>query len=438
MEEVKVEAEKWRWLYFTELQIGTPAASYFAQVDTGSDVLWLGCASCRNCPTKSNLGVKLRPYDPSDSETSSELSCTASLCTTRCVAGNPCLYQLAYGDGSTSEGYLVQDVLELPSLKNLTVSADSANLVFGCAVSASGGLQKRDQALDGILGLGQSNLSLVLQLANQKKTPQTFAHCLEGEGKGGGILVIGEVNESGLSYTPLRSNQLHYNVNLKSIQVNGQPIQWDQSSSTSGEITGTIFDSGTTLAYIPEASYLDLLQQVFPTQSIQHLSDLDLDCFVYHGSVDDEFPTVIFTFESGATLRVYPRDYFIQLEYGKDTLYCMGFQISPSGSPHLIILGDMILKDKLVVYDLENQRIGWVDFNCSSHVTVMTSTGPPTEVFSTTIGSAHVDHFPALRLTTALSMQEPSLPLTGKQNRRAALDREAKMNSVYERGEEVL
>ncbi|MCO5607276.1 hypothetical protein L7F22_061469 [Adiantum nelumboides] len=118
-------------LYFTELQIGTPASLYYAQVDTGSDVLWLGCASCRNCPSRSNLGVKLRPYDPSDSKTSAELSCTENLCTTRCVDGNLCLYQLAYGDGSTSEGYLVKDILELPSLQNFSASADSATITFG-------------------------------------------------------------------------------------------------------------------------------------------------------------------------------------------------------------------------------------------------------------------------------------------------------------------
>ena len=25
---------------------------------------------------------------------------------------------------------------------------------------------------------------------------------------------------------------------------------------------------------------------------------------------------------------------------------------------------DIVLKDKIVVYDLENQRIGWVDYDC--------------------------------------------------------------------------
>eukprot|EP00250_Pteridium_aquilinum_P002783 c13005_g1_i1 orf=32-1492(-) len=400
-------------LYFTELEIGTPVTSYFAQVDTGSDLLWLGCASCRNCPAKSDLGVHLRPYDPASSGTSHELSCGESYCTTSCVNGNLCMYELAYGDGSTSEGYLVQDILELPSLHNRSWNSGTATITFGCAVYASGGLQQRDQALDGILGLGQSNLSLIQQLALQGKTPRTFAHCLEGERAGGGILVIGEVNEPGLSYTPLRSNQLHYNVNLRSIQVNGQPVQLDNPPNGTAGTTGTIFDSGTTLAYIPETSYNDLLQQILVSQNVQHIPGEDLACIMHDGSVDDDFPSVIFTFEGGAKLRLQPHDYFIQIQNGRDKIYCVGFQISPSGSPHLMILGDIALQNKLVVYDLEKRRIGWVDFDCSSNVSVVSSTGKPAEVFSTTIGNlGHMDHNLGMRLKLALVMLFFTLMIT--------------------------
>jgi hypothetical protein len=46
-----------RRLYFTELGIGTPAKSYYVDVDTGSDILWVNGISCHNCPRKSGLGV---------------------------------------------------------------------------------------------------------------------------------------------------------------------------------------------------------------------------------------------------------------------------------------------------------------------------------------------------------------------------------------------
>ena len=44
-------------LYFTQIGIGTPAKSYYVQVDTGSDILWVNCVSCDTCPRKSGLGV---------------------------------------------------------------------------------------------------------------------------------------------------------------------------------------------------------------------------------------------------------------------------------------------------------------------------------------------------------------------------------------------
>jgi hypothetical protein len=28
------------------------------------------------------------------------------------------------------------------------------------------------------------------------------------------------------------------------------------------------------------------------------------------------------------------------------------------------LCADIVLKDKIIVYDLENQRIGWVDYDC--------------------------------------------------------------------------
>ncbi|CDP17265.1 unnamed protein product [Coffea canephora] len=43
-------------------------------------------------------------------------------------------------------------------------------------------------------------------------------------------------------------------------------------------------------------------------------------------------------------------------------VWCIGFQkIQGQG---LTILGDLVLKDKIVVYDLAGQRIGWANYDC--------------------------------------------------------------------------
>jgi hypothetical protein len=50
-------------LYFTKVNLGTPPREFYVQIDTGSDVLWVSCASCNGCPQTSGLQVKtLLPY----------------------------------------------------------------------------------------------------------------------------------------------------------------------------------------------------------------------------------------------------------------------------------------------------------------------------------------------------------------------------------------
>lgn len=49
----------WFRLYYTKIGIGNPSRDFFVQVDTGSDILWVNCAGCEKCPTKSNIGVSL-------------------------------------------------------------------------------------------------------------------------------------------------------------------------------------------------------------------------------------------------------------------------------------------------------------------------------------------------------------------------------------------
>ncbi|KAH7439753.1 hypothetical protein KP509_04G074700 [Ceratopteris richardii] len=250
-------------LYFTEIELGTPPSKYYVQVDTGSDLLWVNCAACKTCPTSTELGVSLALYNPAASLSSSKVFCGDAYCdlasTEECRGSDVCVYQLGYGDGSSSQGYFVRDSLQLSFKAGNSTTVTNATVAFGCGTTQGGELQSSDQALDGILGFGQSDLSIISQLKSQGKASGVFAHCLDGGAEGGGILVIGEVQEPGLVYTRILQNQSHYNVNLKSISVNGAIIPIDSSVSLNG---GTIIDSGTTLAYFSDSSYQLLLQAV--------------------------------------------------------------------------------------------------------------------------------------------------------------------------------
>lgn len=80
------------------------------------------------------------------------------------------------------------------------------NLLSRCGARQSGDIGSSDDALDGILGFGKSNSSLLSQIASSGRVKRMFAHCLDGV-NGGGIFAIGHVVQPQVNTTPLLPDQ---------------------------------------------------------------------------------------------------------------------------------------------------------------------------------------------------------------------------------------
>ncbi|KAM1169415.1 hypothetical protein ACFX13_031910 [Malus domestica] len=359
-------------LYFAKLRIGSPSKDYFVQVDTGSDILWVNCIDCTNCPKKSDIGVKLTLYDPKGSSSSKAVTCNQEFCTSKyngqlpgCQPDLLCQYDVTYGDGSATAGYFVKDTIQFDKGTN-------GSVVFGCGARQSGQLDKSSEALDGILGFGQANSSVFSQLAASGKVKKQFAHCLDNV-RGGGIFAIGQVVEPKVkNTTPLVRGQAHYNVVMEAIEVGGNVLQLPSDVFDTGSNAGTIIDSGTTLGYLPEEVFNAVMKKILAKQPDLKLHTVDdqFTCFQFSNNVDNGFPLVKLHFKNSASLTVYPHDYLFQL---KEDVWCSGWQSSGMKSKSgdsMTLLGDLVLSNKLVIYDLENQMIGWTDYNCSSSIKV--------------------------------------------------------------------
>ncbi|KAG0463521.1 hypothetical protein HPP92_019069 [Vanilla planifolia] len=198
-----------------------------------------------------------------------------------------------------------------------------------------------------------------------------------GSDNGGGILVLGEIVEPGIVYTPLVQSQPHYNLNLESIAVNGQKVAIDSSVFTTSSTQGTIVDSGTTLAYLAEQAYDPFVTAIVSSVSsslVKSIVTKGNQCFLTVSSVDDVFPQVTLNFNGGASMLLKPEDYLIQQGTIENAIvWCIGWQ--KNDGQEITILGDLVLKDKIIVYDLGNQRIGWSAYDCSQSVNVSTSSG---------------------------------------------------------------
>lgn len=382
-------------LYYTTVKLGTPAQEFHVQIDTGSDVLWVSCTSCSGCPTSTNLQFNsLNFFDTSSSSSSSTISCSDQKCSMGAQASdtlcnsqnNQCSYQFQYGDGSGTSGYYVYDDLHFNTLatagSSSNTTTNTAKVIFGCSTAQTGNLNKSNRAVDGIFGFGQQPLSVISQLSSQGVAPQAFSHCLRGDSKGGGILVLGEIVEPGMVYTPLVPNMPHYNLYMKSISVNNQKLAIDSSVFASSTSNGTIIDSGTTLAYLAEAAYTPFANAIdnAVSQSARSVSSQGSQCYLITSSVDDVFPKVSLNFKGGASMVLDPEEYLLQqASIAGAEVWCLGIQNNQGQD--MTILGDLVLQNKAVVYDLARQRIGWVDYDCSSTVNVTAnSTGTNTYI----------------------------------------------------------
>ncbi|XP_042986672.1 aspartic proteinase 36-like isoform X1 [Carya illinoinensis] len=364
-------------LYYAKIGIGTPPKEYYVQVDTGSDIMWVNCIQCTECPTRSSLGIELTLYNIDDSETGKLVPCNKEFCLeinggplSGCLANMSCPYLQIYGDGSSTAGYFVKDVLHYDLVSgDLQTTSSNGSVMFGCGARQSGDLgSSNEEALDGILGFGKSNASIISQLASSGKVKKMFAHCLDGT-NGGGIFAIGRVVQPKVNMTPLVPNQPHYSVNMTAVQVGHAFLNVSKEVFEVGDRRGTIIDSGTTLAYLPEMVYEPLVSKIISQQADLKVQTVhnEYTCFQYSKSVDDGFPPVTFYFENSLSLKVYPREYLFPYE----GLWCIGWQNSgmqSRDSMNLTLLGDLVLSNKLVLYDLENQAIGWTEYNCSSSI----------------------------------------------------------------------
>ncbi|KAK7267842.1 hypothetical protein RIF29_20521 [Crotalaria pallida] len=370
-------------LYFTKVKMGSPPREFNVQIDTGSDILWVNCNTCRDCPQSSNLGIELNFFDTVRSSTVALISCSDPICTSgvqgaaaKCSPQvNQCMYTFQYGDGSGTSGYYVSDAMYFDLIVGQPLPANSsATIVFGCSTYQSGDLTKSDKAVDGIFGFGPGALSVVSQLSSRGITPKVFSHCLKGDSNGGGILVLGEILEPSIVYSPLVPSQPHYNLNLLSISVNGQLLSINPAVFATSTNRGTIVDSGTTLAYLIQEAYDPLVNAI--TTSVSQFAHPIISkgnqCYLVSTSLGDVFPPVSLNFEDGASMVLKPEQYLIRnsnIDGAEE--WCIGFQKVQEG---VTILGDLVLKDKIIVYDLAHQRIGWANYDCSLAVNVSVTT----------------------------------------------------------------
>ncbi|CAF2151538.1 unnamed protein product, partial [Brassica rapa] len=345
--------------YTTRLWIGTPPQMFALIVDSGSTVTYVPCSDCEQC------GKHQDPkFQPEMSSTYQPVKCNMDC---NCDDDKEqCVYEREYAEHSSSKGVLGEDLISFGNESQLTPQ----RAVFGCETVETGDLYS--QRADGIIGLGQGDLSLVDQLVDKGLISNSFALCYGGMDLGGGSMVLGGfAYPSDMIFTdsdPDRSP--YYNIDLTGIRVAGK--QLSLSSGVFDGEHGAVLDSGTTYAYLPDAAFAAfeeaVMREVSPLKQIDGPDPNFKDtCFHVAPSNDASglskiFPSVEMVFKSGQSWLLSPENYLFRHSKVHGA-YCLG--VFPNGKDHTTLLGGIVVRNTLVVYDRENSKVGFWRTNCS-------------------------------------------------------------------------
>ena len=415
-----------RRVFTAPIQLGTPPQEFDVVVDTGSVLLWVACAGCGDaCDAPSP------PYQRPGFAQGASFNTTASssfrpvLClsldcfTEMCAAssailgaegnatfgtqpfvaaqaaagegmkGGNCGYFDLYADGSSSAGTLADDVLAL--------GAVTTPVVFGCETASSGNTWY--EQLDGIMGLGLGDQSVVTQLTSGSDAMvDAFALCLgpigseynydlpgaASRGDVVGALVLGQLALEGAGevlWSPMVrsvSCWTSYLVTVTSIQVNGTDIS-KYSDLTSLEMEGqyaqrcggTIIDSGSSFMYMPtlavNALADTLSHSLGPKAQVNAcpqaaLGDGAANSTCYSlppqdaANANEYFPVLTISLGGGAQLTVQPANYLFPLGIAWPGVFVLGvFDSGGEGA----VLGAITLGNTLTIFDRASARIGF-------------------------------------------------------------------------------
>ena len=351
--------------YYTSLYLGKDRQRQTYILDTGSGITTSPCSECKKCGKHIN-----KPYKLDDN--SKVISCPSDECSlvrSSCQREKKCGFSIGYLEGSSINGFYFNEEISLGD-ENSKLN-QSYYLPIGCTTSETHLFLT--QLADGIMGLCNERTSFVSMLKKKHVIDNNiFSLCFNSDG---GYFSFGEINSdfhkknSHIFYIPLINKGGHnFNFQGFSLSINNIQIQ----TSAYG-----FLDSGTTITYFPKEIYSKIEKEIFTHckkvrncgGSFVNVQDYG-PCIKFKGDREmmegvRNWPGIVFHMKNNGEKYDYvwtPENYYFN--YTKDGLIhgCFGFEGEGTSK---ITLGSTFFHGHDIIFDSENNRVGFIEADCS-------------------------------------------------------------------------
>ncbi|CAI7722121.1 plasmepsin V [Plasmodium vivax] len=414
--------------YFLDIDIGTPEQRISLILDTGSSSLSFPCAGCKNCGVHME-----NPFNLNNSKTSSILYCENEECPFKlnCVKGK-CEYMQSYCEGSQISGFYFSDVVSVVSYNNERVTFrklmgchmhEESLFLYQQATGVLGMSLSKPQGIPTFVNLLFDNAPQLKQVFTicisenggeliaggydpayivRRGGSKSVSESVSGQGSGP---VSESLSESGEDpQVALReaekivwenvTRKYYYYIKVRGLDMFGTNMM---SSSKGLEM---LVDSGSTFTHIPEDLYnkLNYFFDILCIQDMNNAYDVNKRLKMTNESFNnplvqfDDFrkslksiiakenmcvkivdgvqcwkyleglPDLFVTLSNNYKMKWQPHSYL----YKKESFWCKGIEKQVNNKP---ILGLTFFKNRQVIFDIQKNRIGFVDANCPSHPT---------------------------------------------------------------------
>ena len=354
------------YYYYATLYLGHKKIPQTYILDTGSPTTTSPCNKCHSCGKHLNS-----PYElDNDSDIIKCYTDKCSLVPSSVCSNHKCGFSITYSEGSQLEGFFTMQEIYLEMInKNPNLSTNSFKIPIGCTTKETHLFST--QLADGIMGLNNSGKSFVTLLFNQKIISKNlFTICF---GQNDGYFSIGEIDtsfhNSKIEYVPLFPGESNFYVQLNQIRIGEEIIPINNYRG--------FIDSGTTISYFPNEIYDSMINSFksicnnIPNKKcgkFRNVPGLGY-CGLFNTKEEKEkaleeyWPNITLNFEGyNYTLRGIDYSY----EYNdKEEGACLGFE---GERTYKITLGGTFMHNHDIIFDKDNQRIGFVAADCNRRI----------------------------------------------------------------------